>query len=59
VQIPAQEDGLSRLAQLGQRLVRRVLEVAAREPAEDRLGVGRPEAQGRGVLDRLVVLPAD
>jgi hypothetical protein len=59
VQVPAEEDRFERLAQLGECLVGRVLGRRAREAAQDRLGVGGPEAQGGGVLDQLVVLAAD
>src|SRR5277367_3804573 len=56
VQVPAQEDRLSGAAELGERLVGRVLDVVAGEAAQDRLGLGGAEAQSRRVLHHLVVL---
>ena len=44
VQVAAQEDRLDRLAELRERLVGRVLHVVAREAPQDRLGLGRAQA---------------
>ena len=49
--LPPQEDGLDRLAEFRERLVRRVLHVVAREPPQDRLGLGRAQADRRRVLE--------
>ncbi len=58
-EIAAEENRLADFAQLGQGLVGRVLQFSAGEAAQDRFRFGRAQAQGRGVLDHLVVLPAD
>ena len=46
-------------AQFRKRFVDRMLEVGPSDPAQDRLGLSRAEADRRHVLDRLVVLLAD
>src|SRR5206468_12552484 len=56
-QVAAEEHGLLHLSELQERLVRRVLEVVAREAAKNRFRLGGPKAQCRGVLHHLVVLP--
>jgi hypothetical protein len=58
-EIPAQEDGLDRLPELGQRLVGGVLRGRAGEASEDRLGLSGPQAWRSSVLDELVVLLPD
>src|SRR5512135_381589 len=59
VKVAAQEDGLDRLAEFRERLVRRVLHVVPREPPQDRLRLGRAQADRGRVLDHPVVLLAD
>src|SRR3954469_14277023 len=58
-QVATEEDGLLRLPELGECQIGRVLQVPFREAAQDGFRLGRPQPQGRGVLDHLVVLPAD
>jgi hypothetical protein len=50
---------LAALPSFRERLVGRMLNVAPDEAAQDRLGLGGAEADGRNVLDHLVVLLAD
>ncbi len=58
VQVPAQKNGLDGLAELGQSLVGRVLDVVPGETPQDSFRLRRPQAQRCGVFDHLVVLLA-
>lgn len=59
VQVAGEEDRLHRSAEFGECFVGRVLHIVAGEAAQDRLGVGGAETQGRRVFHHLVVLLAD
>ena len=59
MQILAQEDRLRRSAQLEDGLVGGVLEWTPRKALKNGSRIGRPQSEGRGVFDQLVVLLAD
>ena len=59
LEVAAEERGPLDLPELKQRLVRRVLQVVAREPTENVLRLGRAKSQGRRIFHHRVVLPGD
>lgn len=59
VQVATDKGGSQRLAQLDQRPIGRMLDVVAREAAQDVLGSRGAESERGRILDHLVVLPGD
>jgi len=58
-QVLTEENGFDRTAQLAESLVRRVLQITAREPLQQRIGIGCSCLQGRRVFDHHVILSAN
>src|SRR6266508_5497179 len=59
MEVGTQEDGFPHLPKLGERGIGWMLNVAPCEAPQDRFCIRRPQAQGRGVLDHLIIVLLD